>query len=145
MEILNHASSHINCLSRFCFRGLAVLSRNSQNINASKITRYTVQCLHVYMTLSNLLFEGFTANKYASQLCSLHRLIKCSLPPNTHLPPTHTYPSHIPHLYPSHTHTHPPTDATDVVLLKLPGQGHLLDNLEIAGLVEKSAGFIPEK
>ncbi len=43
MEILNHACSHINCLS---FRGLAVLSRNSRNMNASKITHYTV----VYIT-----------------------------------------------------------------------------------------------
>ncbi len=38
MEILNHhASSHI-----IHYRGLAVLSRNSRNINASKIIHYTV-------------------------------------------------------------------------------------------------------
>ncbi len=33
---------HINYFHDFNFRGLAVLSRNSRNINASKITRYRV-------------------------------------------------------------------------------------------------------
>ncbi len=44
MEILNRASSTLIIFHDFNFRGLAVLSRNSQNINASKITRYTVLC-----------------------------------------------------------------------------------------------------
>ncbi len=43
MEILNRASSTLIIIFQdFNFRGLAVLSRNSRNINASKITRYTV-------------------------------------------------------------------------------------------------------
>ncbi len=42
MEILNRASSTSIIFHDFNFRGLAVLSQNSRNINASKITRYTV-------------------------------------------------------------------------------------------------------
>ncbi len=42
MEILNRASSTLIIFHDFNFRGLAVLSRNSRNINASKMTRYTV-------------------------------------------------------------------------------------------------------
>ncbi len=50
MEILNHASSTLIIFHDFNFRGLAVLSQNSRNINASKISRYTVVYPASYMT-----------------------------------------------------------------------------------------------
>ena len=52
METLNRASSTLIIKFQdfneliFNFRGLAVLSRNLRNINASKIPCYTVQYIH---------------------------------------------------------------------------------------------------
>ena len=57
MEILNRASSTLIIFYDFNFRGLAVLSPNSRNRNASKITRYTVcerlelNCYYVKVTV----------------------------------------------------------------------------------------------
>ncbi len=56
-EILMPRSSTLIIFHDFNFRGLAVLSRNSRNINASKITRYTVAQEH---TLQSLVGELWT-------------------------------------------------------------------------------------
>ncbi len=71
MEILNHhTSSHINYLSRFFFRRLALLSRNSRNINASKITRYTVYTYGDFVLLACLQFPAlFTITKFGLCVC----------------------------------------------------------------------------
>ncbi len=84
MEILNHASSHIQ---DFYFRGLAVLSRNSRNINASKITRSTVVHNYTDLQISQLIKEGgLKHSMYIQQLVEdkvhkskLYKFIKCGL------------------------------------------------------------------
>ncbi len=53
METLNRASS---TLIIFHFRGLVVLSRNSRNMNSSKITRDTV--LSLFYQLFTILYIG---------------------------------------------------------------------------------------